>query len=108
MPFEERRRSPRVPVASSGDFTVQTSVAVRLIDVSSAGVLMATSQRVEPGGRGRLRAMLGGNPIQADVEVRHTTTQDEGKGPFRLGARFLSLDSAASRTLGQLLEGTDK
>lgn len=89
--MEERRRWPRRELDGAWATLVAPS-DVRIVDISQSGVLIASSRRVHPGARGRLRLSLGGEPFVADVEVRRIA---EAPGPgagFLIGAEFVALD----------------
>ena len=60
--FEERRKSPRVPVGGQYVFRTEQRVRVRLLDVSAAGALLQTEERLPVGGVGKLRLSLAGLP----------------------------------------------
>ena len=87
--MEERRRAPRREVEGQLA-TVPAVFNVRVLDISVAGVLLQSSQPVEPGARGRLRLNLDGSPFRADVEVQRMGEGDASVG-YKLGATFVSL-----------------
>jgi c-di-GMP-binding flagellar brake protein YcgR len=74
---QERRRSPRVRVASRCEVHVQTHVRVRLLDISASGALLAPEEPLPVGATGRLRLPLAGVPFETQVEVRRA---DPGGG----------------------------
>jgi hypothetical protein len=89
--MDERRRSVRVPV--TGTALVPDSVDVQVLDISTAGVFLQMSHRVEPGTRGSLRLNLWGTPFLADVEVRRVDQfagGDRGTS-YRVGAVFVTI-----------------
>ena len=61
--MEERRRSPRHQVG--GEFAnLPANMSVRVIDISSAGVLLQSARMLNPGSRGSLRFTLAGAPLR--------------------------------------------
>jgi hypothetical protein len=92
--MEERRRSPRRDVNELA--ILPTSTNVRVLDISTGGVMLGMSRSVELGTRGRLRLNLEGEPFAADVQIQRVSA-----GPadgYLVGAMFLELD-APSRQL---------
>jgi hypothetical protein len=97
--MEERRRFPRHD--TTGQLaTMPTSVNVRVIDISVAGVLLHSSEAVEPGTKGNLRLHLEGSAFRADVQVQRAAAAPEGSSGYRLGATFVGLNP----DLRQLIE----
>ena len=89
--MDERRRSPRREV--EGELaTVPAVFNVRVLDISVAGVLLQSSQPIEPGARGRLRLNLDGSPFRADVEVQRIAPPDASAG-YKFGATFVGLST---------------
>ncbi|CAN5349787.1 hypothetical protein BH23ACI1_BH23ACI1_32150 [soil metagenome] len=68
--FEERRRSPRLELASAPELRLNRRVVVRLVDISESGALVASDEHLPVGTTGQLRLALGGQPFQASVQVR--------------------------------------
>ena len=67
--MEERRRAPRHEV--SEEFVhLPATMNVRVLDISTAGVLIQSSRLLNPGAQGSLRFTLAGTPFLADVQVR--------------------------------------
>ena len=90
--MDERRRSVRVAIGGQTARLLNT-VDVQVLDISVAGVLLHTSQRVEPGSRGCLRLNLWGTPFSADVEVRRVSPLGEGQrgAGYGVGATFVAM-----------------
>jgi len=78
--FEERRKSPRVAVGGQYVFRAEQRVRVRLLDVSAAGALLQTEERLPVGGVGKLRLSLAGTPFETTVEVRREEPAPELRG----------------------------
>ena len=97
--MEERRRFPRHETAGQLA-TVPASVNVRVLDISVAGVLLHSSESVEPGTMGNLRLHLDGSAFRADVQVQRVAAEPAGVPGYRLGATFTGL----SPDLRQLIE----
>jgi hypothetical protein len=90
--MNERRASVRVAVVEQVARVVN-NVDVQVLDISTAGVLLQTKQRVQPGMRGCLRLNLWGTPFAADVEVRRVNPLSEGDGSagYGVGAVFVGI-----------------
>ena len=104
----ERRREPRVPIRDDQKVGLPMALTVRLVDISAGGVLLSSSQKMNIGQRARLRTTLGADPFNAEIEVRRVAdgSQDgSGRGRYRLGAVFTSLDEAAARSVNHFLSG---
>jgi hypothetical protein len=110
--FLERRREARVPMNGSHTVDLPTALTVRLVDISTAGVLLSSPQKLRVGQKARLRTMLGTDPLNADIEVRRVadTGSESGveigaPGGFRIGAVFTGMDAASSRSVRHFLSG---
>lgn len=90
--MDERRRSARIAVEGRIGKTL-INADVQVLDISEGGVLLQTSQRVEPGARGCLRLNLWGTPFTADVEVRRVSRLMDGdrEAGYGVGAVFLTI-----------------
>jgi PilZ domain len=90
--MDERRRVPRVAVDTQ-TAQVLTNVDVQVLDISVAGVLLHTTQAVEPGSRGCLRLNLWGSPFAVDVEVRRVKPWVDGErtSGYGVGAVFVGM-----------------
>jgi hypothetical protein len=107
--FMERRRSPRVAMASGALVVRPVSMAVRLLDLSSEGVLLSCPDPIAPGATSRVTARLGGKPLDADLDIRHLSSQwDPRVGGYRVGGRFLSLGPQARMAVESLLSGSEQ
>ncbi len=105
--FIERRRSPRVSVADSATVVRPVSMAVRLLDLSSEGVLLSCPDPIRLGATSRVIARLAGRSLDAELDVRHVSTQwDQRVGGYRVGGRFLSLGPQARLAIEELLSGS--
>ena len=89
--MEDRRRAPRREVEGQLA-TVPAVFNVRVLDISVAGVLLQSSQPVEPGARGRLRLTLDGSPFRAEVEVQRIAAADASSAGYKFGATFVGLN----------------
>ena len=106
--FSERRRSPRVPMGSSAQIVRPVSMAVRLLDLSSEGLLMACPSPIPAGAPSRVIARLGNRPLDAEIDVRHVSSQwDQHAGGYRVGGRFTSLGPQAKVAVESLLSGSE-
>jgi hypothetical protein len=90
--MDERRRSVRIAV-DGHHARIVSNVDVRVLDISSAGVLLHINRPVEPGSRGCLRLNLWGTPFSADVEVRRVNRMSDGDrtAGYGVGAVFVAL-----------------
>jgi hypothetical protein len=106
--FVERRRAPRVPMGSEAVFVRPVSMAVKLLDVSSDGVLLACPDPVSPGALPRVVARLGNRPLDAELDVRHVSSRwDPRVGGYRVGGRFVALGPQARKAVDDLLVGSE-
>jgi hypothetical protein len=104
--FIERRRSPRVAMGSGALAVRPVSMAVRLVDLSSEGVLIACPNPITPGAASRVIARLGDRPFEAGLEVRHVSNHwDPRVGGYRVGGRFVALGPQAKAAVERLLGG---
>jgi c-di-GMP-binding flagellar brake protein YcgR len=104
----ERRREPRVPIRDDQKIGLPLALTVRLVDISAGGVLLSSPQKMNIGQRARLHTTLGADPLSAEIEVRRVadgSADGNGRGRYRLGAVFTSLDEAASRSVAHFLSG---
>lgn len=106
--FVERRRSPRVVVASGAHLDRPLATSVRLLDIGLGGVLMASAQPFDLGQYGRLSLRLGSVTVDADVEIRRIAAQRDERGAFKLGARFVGLDDDTRRAMQQYLSAANR
>lgn len=88
--MEERRRNPRHQVGE--DFaSLPANLSVRVLDISTAGVLLQSSRLLNPGSRGSLRFTLAGTPFCADIQVRRVSSAPEVGAGYRIGATFIGM-----------------
>ena len=84
---EDRRKSPRVSVPGRCVVRTEQRIPVRLLDISAAGALLQTDERLPLGGVGRLRLSLGGAPFEATVEVKREEPAPDLRG--RVAGTFI-------------------
>jgi hypothetical protein len=104
----ERRREPRVPMRDDLKVGLPLALTVRLVDISTGGVLLSSSQKMAIGQRARLHTTLGADPLNVEVEVRRLSDgsfEGNGRGRYRIGAVFTALDEVASRSVNHFLSG---
>ena len=88
--MEERRRVPRHQV--SEEFAnLPANMSVRVLDISTAGVLLQSPRLLNPGSRGSLRFTLAGAPFLADIQVRRVTPGSDAGSGYRIGATFVGM-----------------
>jgi len=84
------------------------SMAVRVLDVSSDGVLLACPDPIAAEAGPRVIARLGDRALDARLDVRHVSRQwDQRSGGYRVGGRFLDLAPEARTAVDCLLRGSD-
>jgi len=106
--FVERRRSPRVPIRSGATAVRPVSMPVRLLDLSSGGILLSCPDPLPPGPTSRITARLGSRPLDAELDVRHVSTRwDPRIGGYRVGGRFVALNPQARLAVESLLGGSE-
>ena len=88
--MEERRRSPRHQVGREFP-NLPANMSVRVIDISSAGVLLQSARMLSPGARGSLRFTLAGAPFAADIQVQRVSAASEAGSGYRIGATFVGM-----------------
>ena len=85
------RRSPQVAPRRGRRggtwFAPNSAVRVRLLDISAAGALLQTDERLPLGGVGKLRLSLGGAPFETTVEVKREEPAPELRG--RVAGTFI-------------------
>ena len=88
--MEERRRVPRHQVGE--EFAnLPANMSVRVLDISTAGVLLQSPRLLNPGSRGSLRFTLAGAPFLADIQVRRVTSGADAGSGYRIGATFVGM-----------------
>jgi hypothetical protein len=84
------------------------AVPVRLLDLSSDGLLLACRDPTRIGATPRVIAGLAGRRLDVELDTRHVSSQwDEEAGGYLVGGSFRSLDPLARRTLNDLLGASD-
>ena len=107
--FIERRRSPRVPMGSGVQIVRPVSMAARLLDLSSDGILLACPDPIGPDASPRIVARLGNRSLDAEIDVRHVSGQwDPRVGGYRVGGRFRALGPQARLAVEGLLSGGER
>jgi hypothetical protein len=90
--MDERRRFPRRSV--EGEFaSIPVSQQVRVVDISTGGVLLHATRPLDEGTRGELRLSLAGQPFAADVMVQRVTSDAGPSAGYRIGLTFLSVSA---------------
>jgi hypothetical protein len=80
------------------------SMAVRLLDLSSEGVLLSCPDPMRLGATSRVTAKLASRSLDAEFDVRHVSSRwDQRVGGYRVGGRFLSLGPQARLAIEELL-----
>jgi hypothetical protein len=106
--FVERRRSPRVSIGSRAAAVRPLSMAVRLLDLSSGGVLLSCPEPLQPGVSSRVIARLGSRSLDAELVVRHVSSEwDPRVSGYRIGGRFAAPGLQARLAVESLLRGGD-
>jgi len=106
----ERRRTPRVESMPDESLSLDVSLPVEILDISIAGVQLASNTELKLGARGTLRASVGARSVSVDLEVRRVavdTRPARGAGVrYRIGAVFSGMTPEQRVVLEQLL-GTE-
>lgn len=105
--FLERRRTPRVPVQPGTRVDFPLALTVRLVDISTSGVLISSPQQMAVGQRARLQLTLSGEPVDVEVEVRRvidSVHDSSGRNRYRLGATFVTPNDTARRSVQRFLK----
>lgn len=102
MTFLERRRSPRLDIGPEPELRQPRRMAVRLVDISGGGALLALDEPLPIGTTGRMRVTLGPGPFEAVVEVRRHELRPEA--PFLLGTRIVSANPRDQEALDRFLQ----
>jgi hypothetical protein len=98
--FTERRRSPRVSTEAGMITALHVSVPVRLLGLTSDGLLLACTVPLRIGSTVRVVAELAGRHVEVELCVDHVSNRpDERVGGYVLGGRLPSFDAAAWRRL---------
>jgi hypothetical protein len=66
-------------------------MSVRVLDISTAGVLLQSPRLLNPGSRGSLRFTLAGAPFAAEIQVRRVSTASDAAAGYRVGATFVGM-----------------
>ena len=70
--FQERRRTPRVAAGGQHEFRLNRRIRVRVLDISTAGALLAADDPLPVGCRGRLQISLGGAQFEGQALIKRT------------------------------------
>jgi len=109
---KERRRAPRVqvPEDSEGTASLNLSVPVQILDLSGAGVLLASKSELCVGDRAELRGQVGAKPINVAIDVKHVSIDMKARGGprYKAGAVFEPESPEHSVALEQLLASEPK
>ena len=102
--FVERRRSPRVSTETATLTALHVSVPVRLLDLSSDGLLMTCAAPLRLGSTVRVVSGFAGRRLEVELSVRHVSVRrDERAGGYVVGGSFPSFDATARQIITALL-----
>jgi len=102
--FTERRSSPRASTESAALGALHVSVPVRLLDIGSDGLLMASWVPLRVGSTVRVAAAFAGRRMEVEVIVCHVSGGwDERAGGYVVGGSFPSFDATARPIIAALL-----
>lgn len=68
-PFEERRRTARLPVDMAPECRLERSLRVRVVDLSASGALIWTDEELPVGSFGQLTVVLGDFRLHRRVRI---------------------------------------
>jgi hypothetical protein len=96
----ERRASPRVSPGNGMIVALHVSVPVRLLGLSSAGLLLACEVPLRAGSTVRVVTGLAGQRLEAELCVDQVSNRpDNGIGGYILCGRVPSFDTTARRAI---------
>jgi hypothetical protein len=102
--FRERRRSPRVSTESGTIAALHVAVPVRLLDLSSDGLLLASEAPLRVGSTVRIVSRLAGRQLAVELCVRHVSTRrGEAAGGYVFGGSFPPFDPTVRQTIAAVL-----
>jgi hypothetical protein len=102
--FTERRSSPRASTESAALGALHVSVPVRLLDIGSDGLLVASWVPLRVGSTVRVVAGVAGRRMEVEIIVRHVSGGwDERAGGYVVGGSFPSFDATARQLITALL-----
>jgi len=102
--FTERRSSPRASTESAALGALHVSVPVRLLDIGSDGLLMASWVPLRVGSTVRVVAGVAGRRMEVEIILRHISGEwDERAGGYVVGGSFPSFDASARQIITALL-----
>jgi hypothetical protein len=92
----DRRGRPRFEIVGELWGTLDTVVALPLVDVGKRGALVESSIPLSPQTVHHIAVRCNGQPTPARVQVRHVrqVSGDDGRDYFLIGLEFLSMPSA--------------
>jgi hypothetical protein len=108
-PFTERRRSARIATANGTMAIRPVSMPVRLLDISSDGLMLVCPRPLTVGATSRVVSWLAGRRLEVELVVRHVSSQwvDEAGG-YVAGGRFPALDPRARLVIDTLLAAAER
>ena len=92
-----------MPVRTGHVFLRSTWSTVQLLDISLGGVLMSSTTTLGTSRRGELRAVLGGERVAVEVEVRRLESTGPDGGRVRAAAAFVAMNENSRRSLEKFL-----
>lgn len=107
--MRERRRSPRYPADQEIYARIKSSIPVRIVDVSSSGMMVESSSAVPPAGACDLWVPGDDGDVKLRVRVQRSRAQfvnggGAGRGlVYRSGLEFLEMDQPARAALDSIL-----
>jgi hypothetical protein len=102
--FRERRRLPRMSTESRTLEALHVSVPVRLLDLSSDGLLLSCEAPLRVGSTVRVVSGFEGRRLEVELCVRHVSSRrDERAGGYVVGGSFPSFDPMARQIITALL-----
>lgn len=106
--MRERRRSPRFTADQEIYARIKSSIPVRIVDVSSHGMLVESSSAVPPAGACDLWVPGDDGDVKLRVRVQRSRAQfvnDNGNRGlvYRSGLEFLEMDEPARAALDSIL-----
>ena len=107
-PILERRGTPRVNVALDCRAELGVSCPAQILEISPAGILLASKTELSIGERAEFRATVGGRALRIVIEIRTVSRETRPRGGmrYRLGSAFVAM-TVEQRVLLLELLGAD-
>jgi hypothetical protein len=105
----DRRRQPRVGTSGGLRLSIPFVSSGEVVDISTIGALISTSEPLAVGERARLSALMGREPFGAWVKVIRVDEGTRSGGQIRhhLGVVFVGIDENSRQVLSRFVPHDD-